>query len=78
MIREMQRADKVRLGTRTYERNSHQGRAFRGILAVGWRTGHRLAEFVAHPSGELTYLTRASVSYVIGGVVVLSARLMVE
>ena len=70
MIREMQRADKVRLGTRTYERNSHQGRAFRGILAVGWRTGHRLAEFVAHPSGELTYLTRASVSYVIGGVVV--------
>ena len=39
-------------------------------MAVGWRTGHRLAEFVQHPSGELCYLTRGSISYVIGGIVV--------
>jgi hypothetical protein len=68
MLRAMQRVGCLRLGTRTYDPNSALGVAFRGILAVGFRTGHRLAEFVAHPSGELCYLTRGSISYVMGGV----------
>ena len=38
------------------------------MLAIGFRTGHRLAEFVAHPSGEVCYLTRGSISYIISGV----------
>jgi hypothetical protein len=33
------------------------------MLAVGWRTGHRLAEFVAHPSGEVCFVTRLDVTY---------------
>lgn len=70
MIRDMQAVDNVRLGARHYRRGSSIGLAFRGILAVGWRTGHRLAEFVAHPSGELCYLTRGSVSFVIANVAV--------
>ena len=70
MIRAMQHIAEARLGTRSYRADSHIGRAFRGILAVGWRTGHRLAEFVAHPSGEVCYLTRGSISYIISGVVV--------
>lgn len=70
MIRAMQDVHQARLGNRSYDAQSAIGLAFRGILAVGWRTGHRLAEFVAHPSGELCYLTRGSVSYVIGGVTV--------
>ena len=40
------------------------------MLKVGWRTGHRLAEMVHHPSGEVFYLTRADVTWVISGVVV--------
>ena len=70
MIGKMQSVGDMRLGSRNYRQQSAIGRAFRGILAVGWRTGHRLAEFVAHPSGELTYLTRGSVSYVMSGVTV--------
>jgi hypothetical protein len=70
MVTAMQSIDSARLGTRSYRAASPIGRAFRGILAVGWRTGHRLAEFVYHPSGEICYLTRASITYVIGGVVV--------
>ena len=70
MISTMQNVKSARLGARSYVDNSSIGLALRGILAVGWRTGHRLAEFVRHPSGELCYLTRGSVSYVIGGVVV--------
>jgi hypothetical protein len=70
MIRTMQAVESARLGARSYSATSHIGRAFRGILAVGWRTGHRLAEFVQHPSGEVCYLTRADISYVINGVVV--------
>ena len=45
-------------------------RAFVRMLNVGWRTGHRLAEFVYHPSGEIYYLTRADVTWIIGGVTV--------
>jgi hypothetical protein len=70
MVRRMLAVDAVRLGSRTYDSNSALGYALRGMLAVGWRTGHRLAEFVEHPSGELCYLTRGNVSFVIGGVVV--------
>jgi hypothetical protein len=43
-------------------------RTFVRMLNVGWRTGHRLAEFVYHPSGEIYYLTRADVTWFIGGV----------
>jgi hypothetical protein len=68
MITAMQNVDAARLGARSYRADSAIGRALRGILAVGWRTGHRLAEFVSHPSGELTYLTRGSITYVINGV----------
>jgi hypothetical protein len=35
------------------------------LLRVGrvlWRTGHRLGEIVAHPSGEINYLTRSCIS----------------
>jgi hypothetical protein len=70
MISTMQQVKSARLGARSYTHNSRIGLAFRGILAVGWRTGHRLAEFVRHPSGELCYLTRASVTYVIDNVTV--------
>jgi hypothetical protein len=45
-------------------------KAFGRMLAVGWHTGHRLAEFVEHPSGEVMYLTRADVTWMIGGVAV--------
>ena len=37
----------------------------RVILRLGrtlWRSGHRLGEIVAHPSGEINFLTRSSVS----------------
>ena len=37
----------------------------RNLLRLGrtlWRTGHRLGEIVWHPSGEINYLTRASLS----------------
>jgi hypothetical protein len=47
-----------RLGARSFDPSSPIGWAFRGMLAVGWRTGHRLAEFVAHPSGEVCFVTR--------------------
>lgn len=70
MVQTMQGISTARLGARSYTASSAIGRAFRGILAVGWRTGHRLAEFVRHPSGEVCYLTRGSISYVIAGVVV--------
>ena len=70
MISTMQNVPTARLGARSYDAASPIGLAFRGILAVGWRTGHRLAEFVSHPSGELCYLTRGSITYVISGVVV--------
>jgi hypothetical protein len=70
MISAMQEVRSARLGARSYDHDSDIGFAFRGILAVGWRTGHRLAEFVYHPSGDICYLTRADVTYVIGGVVV--------
>jgi hypothetical protein len=66
----MQQVKAARLGARSYTAGSAIGCALRGILAVGWRTGHRLAEFVQHPSGELTYLTRSSVTYIIDGVAV--------
>lgn len=70
MIRDMMRVERARLGARSYAVGSDLAAAFRGILAIGWRTGHRLAEFVAHPSGEVCYFTRADVTFVIGGVVV--------
>ena len=70
MITRMQGVSAARLGARSYTADSPIGRALRGILAVGWRTGHRLAEFVYHPSGDVCYLTRGDISYVIGGVVV--------
>ena len=68
MLRTMQKVSRIRLGTRFYDPHSPLGVAFRGMLAVGFRTGHRLAEFVAHPSGEVCYLTRGSISYIISGV----------
>ena len=43
-------------------------RAFKRMLNVGWRTGHRLAEFVQHPSGEVYHLTRADLTWIIGNV----------
>jgi hypothetical protein len=57
-----------RLGARSFDPSSPIGWAFRGMLAVGWRTGHRLAEFVAHPSGEVCFVTRLDVTYIIAGV----------
>ena len=57
-----------RLGARNYDPSSPIGHAFRGMLALGWRTGHRLAEFVAHPSGEVCFVTRLDVTYIIAGV----------
>ena len=53
-----------------WSERKHECRAFRRMLSVGWRTGHRLAEFVYHPSGEIYYLTRADLTWVIGGVAV--------
>ena len=68
MLRTLLGLQRTVLESKVFEPTSAQGVAFRGILAVGWRTGHRLAEFVAHPSGEIYFLTRANVSYVIAGV----------
>ena len=51
-----------------WTRSRHDCRAFERMLKVGWRTGHRLAEMVWHPSGEIYYLTRADVTWVVGGV----------
>jgi hypothetical protein len=68
MVQELLKHPKDRLGTRSYDPASVIGWAFRGMLALGWRTGHRLAEFVAHPSGEVCYVTRHDVSYIIAGV----------
>ena len=68
MVQELLKLGKDRLGARTYDPASIIGVAFRGMLALGWRTGHRLAEFVAHPSGEICYVTRHDVTYIIAGV----------
>jgi hypothetical protein len=68
MVRALLDLPMGQIGSRAYKPTSCFGTAFRGMLAVGWRTGHRLAEFVAHPSGELCYLTRGSVTWVIAGV----------
>ena len=68
MIQTLLNLGKERLGARTYDPDSILGQAFRGMLALGWRTGHRLAEFVAHPSGEICWVTRHDVSYIIAGV----------
>ena len=70
MVRDIQNVTTARLGGINYDAASPLGVATRGILAVGWRTGHRLAEFVAHPSGETMHITRGNVSYIIGGVTV--------
>ena len=53
-----------------WHRDRHECRAFARMLSVGWRTGHRLAEFVYHPSGEIYYLTRADITWYIAGVAV--------
>ena len=68
MVQDLLKLARDRLGARTYDPSSVIGWAFRGMLALGWRTGHRLAEFVAHPSGEVCYITRHDVSYIIAGV----------
>jgi hypothetical protein len=68
MVQDLLRHPKDRLGARSYDPASTIGWAFRGMLALGWRTGHRLAEFVAHPSGEVCYVTRHDVTYLIAGV----------
>ena len=68
MVQDLLKHPKDRLGARTYDPASVVGWAFRGMLALGWRTGHRLAEFVAHPSGEVCYVTRHDVTYIIAGV----------
>ena len=68
MIQTLLNLKKERLGARSYDPDSIIGQAFRGMLALGWRTGHRLAEFVAHPSGEICWVTRHDVSYIIAGV----------
>ena len=51
-----------------WRRDGHECKAFARMLSVGWRTGHRLAEMVYHPSGEIYYLTRADITWCIGGV----------
>ena len=68
MVQDLLKHPKDRLGARSYDPASIIGWAFRGMLALGWRTGHRLAEFVAHPSGETCYVTRHDVTYIIAGV----------
>ena len=68
MLKALVRLQRTALGGRIYDPASSLGIAFRAALAIGWRTGHRLAEFVAHPSGELCYLLRNHVSYVLSGV----------
>ena len=71
MIKTMMRVSAARLGARNYTAQSCIGQAFRGILAIGWWTGHRLAEFVYHPSGEAGfYFSRGSVTYIIAGVII--------
>ena len=71
MLRTMMGIAGARLGARNYTSQSCIGRAFRSILAIGWRTGHRLAEFVYHPGGEAGfYFSRGSVTYIIAGVIV--------
>lgn len=42
--------------------NRHRDQCILRIGRVLWRTGHRLGEIVAHPSGELNFLTRSCVS----------------
>ena len=44
--------------------------AFKRMLCIAWYTGHRLAEFVFHASGEIVYLTRGDVTWEIAGVIV--------
>ena len=71
----LERLCSIREGARlrrgfVWSERKHECRAFRRMLSVGWRTGHRLAEMVYHPSGEIYYLTRADLTWVIGGVVV--------
>ena len=43
-------------------RTSLRDRTLLRLGRVLWRTGHRMGEVVWHPSGEINYLTRASVS----------------
>ena len=68
MVQALVQLGAARLGTTNYDPNTYAGWAFRGMLSLGWRTGHRLAEFVAHPSGEICYVTRHDVTYIIAGV----------
>ena len=68
MVQALLKLPKDRLGARNYDPASAIGWSFRGMLALGWRTGHRLAEFVAHPSNEVCFVTRQSVTYIIAGV----------
>ena len=68
MVQALLKIKTTRLGARNYDPDNLIGWAFRGMLALGWRTGHRLAEFVAHPSGEVCFVTRNDVSYIIAGV----------
>ena len=42
-------------------------KTFRRMLKVGWRTGHRLAEFVFYPTGEIYYCTRGDLVWLING-----------
>ena len=68
MVQALLKLKATRLGARSYAPSSFIGWAFRGMLALGWRTGHRLAEFVSHPSGEVCFVTRNDVSYIIAGI----------
>ena len=43
-------------------RSRHRDRTMLRLGRVLWRTGHRLGEIVAHPSGEINFLTRSSLS----------------
>jgi len=48
---------------------SHLDRTLLRLGRVLWRTGHRVEEIVVGPSGEVSFLTRSSVTLKLSGVV---------
>jgi hypothetical protein len=69
------RIETIAPGTRisprvVWQPDTHLIHMFLTTMFVLWRTGHRLGEVVHHPSGEIRYLTRACLVWIIAGVVV--------
>ena len=70
MVRDMLNIqDGARIGSTSWSDTAVAVFMFRRLIVVLIWTAFRLAEIVAHASGEIMYLTYASVSYVVNGVI---------